>query len=183
MLYLAYESSNGHVCYQQFGRKEPFARGTDSTEPIFRRPRWFKFGNLDNTLELGEQIDLANEIVGNRISDCNEVDSTIPVFVAQRRRKQYVPFYKGAEGECTPYLTYDVPAIAAKHLSEYWPGISKSGRPDTARRRSFAPEDLALIENEFRLVIATTNTLGSSGKLVLLNNTVYPARSTRETLE
>jgi len=176
---LSNEMGNGQVCYQQFGRKEPFDRGKDSTQHILRRTRWFKFGNLENTLEVGEQIDLVNEIVGNRIpSDCNEDDPTIPVFVAQRRRKQYLHFYKDTEEECISYRNYDVPTIATKHLSEYWPGISKSS--DTVRRRSFAPKDLILIENDFCLIIATTNTLGNSGKLVIRDNTIYPARSTRE---
>ena len=85
---LAEEMNNGKVCYQQFGRKEPFDRGRNCTQPISRRPRWFKFGNLDNTLEVGIQMDLLNEIIGKRLpSQLNDDNPSIPVFAGQHRRK------------------------------------------------------------------------------------------------
>jgi hypothetical protein len=48
------------------------------------------------------------------------------------------------------------------------------------RRRSFCIDDLLAIENDFRLIIVTSNSLGKGGKLVLQDNILCPARSTRE---
>ena len=108
MVDLADEINDGKVCYQQFGRKEPFDRGRNSSEPILRRPRWFKFGNLNNTLEVGIQIDLLDEIIGKRLpSNYNDDDPSIPVFAAKRRKKQYIYFYKGNEEECTTTINCD----------------------------------------------------------------------------
>ena len=48
------------------------------------------------------------------------------------------------------------------------------------RRRSFFPEDLLVIEADFRLMIVSSNILGKGGKLILQDNAIRPARNTRE---
>ena len=165
------------VCYQQWGAKEPFERGADSTEPLMRRPRWFKFG-MDDTIELGVQNDIVNELVGKRApATVNDNNSSIPVFVAKRWHKYYVPFYKGQMRDCVPYNNFDVPAVAFKYLW-LWPEIEMTS--DKVRRRSFPVEDLQTIENDFCLMIVSTNILGKGGKVVLHNNFLCPARNTRE---
>ena len=122
-------------------------------------------------------MDIVNELAGNRAPHLlNEDDPSIPVYAAKRRKKSYVKFYKGIEKECIAYRNYDVPAVAAKYLW-FWPQIKL--KSDTIRRRSFSPEDLLLIEADFRLMIVSSNILGEDGKLVLDGNSVYPAQSTR----
>ena len=171
--------NNGYgICFQIWGAKEPFKRGKDATAPLFREPRWFKFGSVD-IHDLGAQMDIVNELAGNRAPHLlNEDDPSIPVYAAKRRKKSYIKFYKGIENECIAYRNYDVPAVAAKYLW-FWPQIKL--KSDTIRRRSFSPQDLLLIEEaDFRLMIVSSNILGAGGKLVLDGNSVCPAQSTRE---
>ena len=142
-----------------------------------RQPRWFKFG-MDDTIELGVQIDIVNELVGKRTpTTINDNDPSIPVFVAKRQHKYYGPFYKGKMRDCVPYNNFDVPAVAFKYLW-LWPEIEMTS--DKVRRRMFPVEDLQTIENDFRQMIVSTNILGKGGKVVLHNNFLCPARNTRE---
>ena len=78
-----------------WGKKKPFTRGKDSTVPLMRRPRWFKFGDNDIP-EIGQQMDIVNELIGNRVpSSLNDDDPTITVYAARHRKKFYLNFYKG----------------------------------------------------------------------------------------
>eukprot|EP00585_Thalassiosira_rotula_P024904 CAMPEP_0196247260 /NCGR_PEP_ID=MMETSP0913-20130531/37723_1 /TAXON_ID=49265 /ORGANISM="Thalassiosira rotula, Strain GSO102" /LENGTH=219 /DNA_ID=CAMNT_0041532159 /DNA_START=276 /DNA_END=932 /DNA_ORIENTATION=- len=131
------ENNESGVCFQHWGRKELFQRGTDSTVPLVRRPRWFKFGN-GVIQEVGVQMDIVNQLVGNRVPDAlNNDDPSIPVFAAKRRQKSHLKFYQGRDLECIPYRNYDVPAVAVKYLW-MWPNIKL--KSTTIRRRSFSPE-------------------------------------------
>jgi hypothetical protein len=42
------QKNNLGICYQQWGKREAFPRGTLSDAPLMREPRWFKFGNNRN---------------------------------------------------------------------------------------------------------------------------------------
>ena len=54
------------ICYQEWGRQEEFEQGSLALDKVKRRTRWFKFGD-GCTIELGEQLDLLNEIIGLRV--------------------------------------------------------------------------------------------------------------------
>jgi len=123
-------------------------------------------------------MDIVNELIGNRVpSSLNKDDPTITLYAARHRKKFYLNFYKGQEQDSVTYRNYDVPAVAAKHLW-LWPEMKmKSHR---IRHRSFSPEDLLVIEADFRLMIVSSNILGRGGKLILQDNALRPACNTRE---
>lgn len=175
---LEVENNEYPICFQKWGEKEEFERGTDSLDPIVRTPRWFKFCNDSNGIELKEQYPIVNELTGHRTSSTlAEGDLTIPRFAAKRRHKSYISFYKGDESQCTPYLNFDIPVIAAKFI-HIWPEFSMNS--DQIRRRSFCPDQLAAIEESFRLILAVSNVLGKGGNVFICNNKLCTRRSTRE---
>ena len=49
---------------------------------------------------------------------------------------------------------------------------------DSIRRRSFSPDNLDMIENDFRLILSCSNFIG---KIDAVENTVVPTSSTRST--
>jgi len=60
---LQQDKNGSGVCYQTWGKKEPFKSGKDSVVPLMRSPRWFKFGNGDIP-DLGAQIGWVNRYPG-----------------------------------------------------------------------------------------------------------------------
>ena len=123
------------ICYQEWGRKEEFDQGSLALDKVKRHTRWFKFGD-GCTIELGEQLDLLNEIIGVRVPlELTDHDPTIkvPVYAAKRRSKYYKLFYNKQRTRCQPYLNYDVPAITARHKEIF--GVTMNSTQ--IRRRSF----------------------------------------------
>ena len=58
------QNNNLGICYQQWGKREAFPRGTLSDAPLMREPRWFKFGN-NCKIEVAMQIEIAKELTGD----------------------------------------------------------------------------------------------------------------------
>ena len=175
------ERNPSRVCYQQWGARQPFERGTLQDAPVHRRTRWFWFGDRKNNIELGVQIDILNELFGKRVSlELTDHDPTIlvPIYAAKRRKRLHKLFYKKQLSECQPYLNYDVPAIAFKHMDVLWPNIEMNST--NIRRRSFNPSDLQLIEYGMRMIMVCSNAFGKGSKLVTDGMDLAPAGNTRE---
>ena len=155
---LADQQNNMHICYQEYGAKEPFQRGNLADGPLYRSPRWFHFGREDVPRTVKEQVKLVNLLTGS--SDCSADDSfkKLPATVVRRRRKQqFKYFFAGERSDCTPFMNYDVPAIAASCI-DIWEGVEMTS--DVVRRRSFHPRDLDMIETDFRIMLVATNIIG-----------------------
>ena len=84
------DQNNGvGVCFQTWGAKETFKRGKDSTDPILRHPRWFKFGTA-SIHELGVQMDIVNELTGKRVpSFLNDDDPNHPGVRCEASEEQF----------------------------------------------------------------------------------------------
>jgi len=179
MVDLTHENNGSRVCCQGFGLREEFQGGILATEPDFRIPRWFKFGNQCQP-KVCTQLIVANELIGNcNVSFLSAADpGVIPKFALKRRRQSYANFFKSKRGECVPYRNYDIPVII-KNCIHLWPDI-KTALPDDfeerePRRRTFSPEHLDRIEEDLRLLLVVSNKIG---KLEVRRDVLRASRST-----
>ena len=100
-----------------------------------------------------------NELIGN--CDNGTIGDDDPaillMYQIQRRRRHYKKFYRCETAECITYRNFDIPTIAAKFIN-IWQNTRMS--TDKPRRRSFSPNDLELIENDFRIMLVSSNIIG-----------------------
>ena len=81
------QNNNIGICYQQWGKREAFSRGTLSDAPLMREPRWFKFGN-NCKIEVVEQIEIGRELIGDvTLGDALDDPAAIPMYIAKRRKE------------------------------------------------------------------------------------------------
>ena len=158
---LRVQANGTGVFYDQFGRTEQFPRGKLSDEKRSHKPRWFHFGE-DCPLELGRQLDIVEDLVGDRPT--GNVDSgdpaVIPLYVKRRRERLHKKFFAKDRTKCMPYTNWDVPSIAAKWI-DTWADISITQQSrKSICRRSFSPQDLDFIENDFRNMMIASNKIG-----------------------
>ena len=93
----------------------------------------------------------------------------IPCATARRRTILYPKFYHGIKRNSAAYLSMDVPVIAHRYLS-LWAGMKMtSSNLGRTCRRSFHPEDLEVIEGDFRLILMCSNIIR---KIQIVNNSV-----------
>lgn len=155
------------ITYQQFGDTEIFDTGYDMSEneKIRRKPRWFKFGDKC-AIEVEQQSAIAKELVGGIPSGGNSDDQAVlPMRILERRKESYVRFYRGENG-AVQYRTWDLPAIANNCL-DMWKDVElnefRQGEAEAVHKRSFKPEDLDMIENDFRMILCFSNKIGRIG--------------------
>ena len=165
--------SSSRIYYQDFRTREEFVGGKLNTGPRMRTPRYFRFGTKQ--IEVGAQLKIANELVGNMpVDETGALDSVgIPRECARRRANMFRKFYRGETNNCKEYPNEDVPLIAYRNIESFadigfsLTGIKCSG--GRVLRRSFKTEDLERVEDLFRAILMATN---KCGKMVVSNNTV-----------
>ena len=81
---------------------------------------------------------------------------------------------------CSSYRGWDVPRITNKFI-DLWDEVALSNtKQDQTRRRSFSPDDLNMIENDFLLILWCSNFTGKIGNVentVVLTSSTRPAHS------
>ena len=119
------QNNNIGICYQQWGKREVFSRGTLSDAPLMREPRWFKFGKNCN-IEVGKQIEIGKELAGD-VALGNAIDDpvAIPMHIAKRRKESYAKFYRGDKVRSRCYQSWDVPCNADK-FTDLWDDVALS---------------------------------------------------------
>jgi hypothetical protein len=180
-----YDANNqlGVHC-QMYGSPEAFDGGHLSEERITRRPRWFKIGDKC-AIEVGEQVAIANELVGDVAADRETSDraAVLPKHVIRQRKTAFATFYRGESG-CQTYRAWDVPHIASRYLDMWGFDLTEHrGVGGRVVRRSFRPADLDAIENDFRTILAFSNVIGrigtsSDGNMIATRSTA-PYRAPR----
>jgi len=134
---LSEEGNAFGIYYQECGRKEEFSRGYLVEEPRIRPARWFKIGHICN-IEVREQLDIANELIGDAGVEGNDDDlDVLPAYIARRRKESYAQFYRGERA--ANYRSWDLPYIAYRFL-DLWKGVKLNdfwqGESEMVHRRS-----------------------------------------------
>ena len=91
-----------------------------------------------------------------------------------------VLLYERKSHLCAQYINHDIPAIINTFGGDVWPQIKLPGKKETLRRRFFDPSDLEMIENEFRVILVSSNILGKGSKLDVVLGELVPSSNTRE---
>ncbi len=106
-------------------------------------------------------MDVVEDLLGNStlggvaISDL----AITPLYVRRRREKIYKSFFSNGRNDCTPYLNWDIPAVAIKWL-DTWENIVVPDPNKQLWHRSFFSGDLNFIENNFRCILIASNKIG-----------------------
>ena len=155
---LSEQYNESGVCFQTWGGKESFKRGNLSEGKLYRSPRWFHFGN-EFSFELRLQLNIANELTGQCDTGTITADdpAILQMYQIKRRQKMYKYFYNCEMEECVQYRIFDISMVAAKFI-DVWPDVKMSSTKPW--RRSFLPQDLELLENNFRLLLISSNIIG-----------------------
>lgn len=116
--------------------------------------------------------ELTGEVI---LGKADDDPSAVSILIAKRRKASFAKFYRGEEANSRCYKNWDVPNIAHRYL-DLWDDIQLSNIDgDRIRRRSFSPDDLDIIENDFRLILSCSNVIG---KIDVVGNAVVPTSST-----
>ena len=165
---------NDFIYCQQWGALESFAGGYLNDSIKMHRPRWFRFGK-SCAIDVKEQLAIAKELSGD-VSSRDQHEGVLPRYIIERRRESFTKFYQGNKYDSRVYCNWDVPHIAHKHV-DLWEGVTLSTvNPGSIRRRAFSPEDLDMIEMDFRLILSCSNIIG---KVVIIDNALVASKSTR----
>lgn len=113
---------------------------------------------------------VTNELIGNLpIDEVGSSTTGIPWCDAIRRRNLYSKFYRRDKGMSVPYRSHDVPAIAFRY-HRMWNDVELMRSPPAGiSKRMFKPEDLGMIEEDFRLILMCSNMIG---KIQIVSNSV-----------
>jgi hypothetical protein len=174
-----FSDNNSPLCIQKYARKDNFDRGVDALSQRKTQPRWFRFGNVENHLQLATQLDLLNHLIGNSEPSvlCDQ-DPLIGALAVKRRRREFMSFYKQDTPNCKEYLCYDIPAIANDFAHLIWPDVRMNGGVSKLCRRSFGATDLDMLEGEFRMIMVVSNAI-EGGKLDVVGLQLRPGSNTR----
>jgi len=174
---LSSQNNGTRVCYQQFGEEVSFPRGelSFSDEAVRRQPRWFRFGD-SCSIDVDEQIEIVNELLGNRVVSRARDDGT-EASVSARRKKSVKAFYQKDEANCREYRLKDIPAIVRAFL-DIWKNFSTKAKSDGTMltQRDINPDDLAEAEDDFRMMLTCCNKIGRLNADLTLNLSTRPSR-------